>query len=98
MDQGKERKHRDIGEDPDWNFLTRSHERRETGTAYLAPRAKDPCTKMKLQLRSMNDEMIVKTHEAASKTRTAKGVRCFQTENVIRPDTTLKALKSPITI
>jgi hypothetical protein len=86
MVQGEERKYGHLGEDPDLNFLTPSHEPSESGTTCLAPRTRNAGAKLKIQLRQLNDKMIVKTSVSAYKTRTANRIECLQTQNVIRPD------------
>jgi hypothetical protein len=82
----EERKHRDIGEDSDSRFLNWSDERGGNGTACLAARTRKACVKLKIQLKLVDEEMIVKTEESEYKTRTAMGIGRFLTRKVIPPD------------
>jgi hypothetical protein len=86
MVKGEDRKRREIGEDPSSNFLRGSRERGGNGRIGLAPRTRKAWAKLKMRLRQVKEEVIVKTGEAAYETRRAKGVRRFQTQKVIRPD------------
>jgi hypothetical protein len=82
----EERRHRKIDEDPDSNFLNWSNQHGENGTACLATRTRKACAKLKIQLKLVNEEMVVKTDESEYKTRTAMGIGRFLTQKVIRPD------------
>jgi hypothetical protein len=52
----------------------------------LTARTRKTCKKMKVKLKVIEDEMIVKTEESEFKTRTAVGIGRFLTQKVIRSD------------
>jgi hypothetical protein len=70
----EESKHRDIGEHADSRFLNWSDEHGGNGTACLAARTRNAHAKLKIELKLVNEEMIVKTKESEYKTRTAMGI------------------------
>jgi hypothetical protein len=74
---------RDIGEDPDSRFLNWSDEHGGNGTAYLAVRTRKAWAKLKIELKLVDEEMIVKTKESEYKKRTAMGIGRFLTQKVI---------------
>jgi hypothetical protein len=57
----EECKHQEIGEDPNSRFLNWSDEHGGNGIACLAARTRKTCAKLKIRLKLVNEEMIVKT-------------------------------------
>jgi hypothetical protein len=56
----EEREHREIGEDPDSRFLNWRDERGGNGAACLAARTRKACAKLKIELKLVDEEMIVR--------------------------------------
>jgi hypothetical protein len=77
-----ERRYRGIPENPDSDFLNWNDRRGRKGTACLAARKRKARQKLKIQLKLVDEQMIVKTEDSQYKTRTATGMGRFLTQNV----------------
>jgi hypothetical protein len=82
----EERRHRKIAEDHESKFLNWGDEHGENGTACLAARTRKACGKLGIQLKLMENEVIVRTEGSEYKTRSAMGIGRFLTQKVIRPE------------
>jgi hypothetical protein len=82
----EERRHRKIREDRESSFLNWRDEHGDSGTACLAARTRKACGKLRIQLKLVDEEMIVSTDGSVYKTRSAEGISRFLTQKVIRQE------------
>jgi hypothetical protein len=91
-----DRRYQGIHEDSDSNFLNWSNRRGRRGTACLMAKTRKACQKLKVQLKFMDEQIIIKTEESDYKTKTTMGMAHFLTQKVVRPDKFKKLIRHPV--
>jgi hypothetical protein len=91
-----ERKYRNIGEDPQENFLNWRDERGKDGTASLVARTRKTCKKMELGLKLIDDEMVVRTGKSEFKIKTAVEIGRFLTQKIARVRKIIELMKHEV--